>query len=89
MGNVGKKASKPLDAPKGLVGFWPHVGSLLEAFWEPKGLQKSSEFLDAILEAKKGGVSPGSGSAWRNARGPGEDYAAPPLAGAACDESHT
>ncbi len=25
------------------------------AFWEPKCLQKSSEILDAILEAKRGG----------------------------------
>ena len=50
-----------------LVGF----GSLLRACQEPKGLQNSSQILDAILEAKKGRVPGKMGSAWRNARGSG------------------
>ena len=33
--------------------FWHHFGRLLAPFWESKCLQKSSEILDAILEAKK------------------------------------
>ena len=41
----------------------------MEAFWEPKGFQKSSEILDAILEAKKVDKTGGIRSAWRNARG--------------------
>ena len=33
--------------------FWLHFGRLFGAFWEPKSVQKSSEILDAFLEAKK------------------------------------
>ena len=33
--------------------FWLHFGRLLAPFWESKCLQKSSEILDAILEAEK------------------------------------
>ena len=55
--------------------------SILASFWEPfrtilgaKGLQKSREILDAILEAKICYPTHFLGSAQRNARGPGEDY---------------
>ena len=35
------------------------------AFWEPTGVQKLSEILDAILEATNGGGIGATGSAWR------------------------
>ena len=41
----------------------------MAAFWEPKGFQKSSEILDAILDAQKGQVPSKMGTARRNARG--------------------
>ena len=50
--------------------FWHHFGRLLAPFWESKCLQKSSEILDAFLEAKLGDLTPDLGSARRNARGP-------------------
>ena len=50
---------------------WPHFGSRWEAFWEPKGVQKSSKILEPILEAKRGPGAHPLGSARRNARGPG------------------
>ena len=54
--------------------FWPHFGSPLEAFWEPKGLQKSSNILDAILEAKKGAPRIFWGRPGGMRGGPGRDY---------------
>ena len=53
---------------------WRYFGRLLGGFWEPKCIQKSSEILEAILEAKQGGLTDFLGHAWRNARGPREDY---------------
>ena len=53
--------------------FWHHFGRLLAPFWQPKGLQKSSEILNAILEPKRRPQMHPLGSARRNARGPGED----------------
>ena len=35
-----------------LGGCWIHFLRLLGAFWEPKGVHKSSEFLDLFLEAE-------------------------------------
>ena len=46
-------------------------GIILGAFWEPKGLHKSSKILDAILEPKRGPGKHPLGSARRNARGAG------------------
>ena len=41
------------DLERFLEGFVDIFGRLLEPFWELKGLQKSSQFLDAFLEARK------------------------------------
>ena len=50
--------------------FLTNFGSLLGAFWEPKGFRKSNKILDVILEAKRGpGMHP-LRSAWRNVQGP-------------------
>ena len=54
--------------------FWHHFGRLLAPFWQPKGLQKSSEILNAILEPKKRFTAQLWGSARRNARGPWGTY---------------
>ena len=36
-----------------LGGCWLHFWRLFGAFWEPKSVKKSSDFLDAFLEAKR------------------------------------
>ena len=53
--------------------FWHHFWRLLAPFWESKCLQKSSEILDAFLEAKKelGPIFLGRPGGMRG--GPGED----------------
>ena len=45
-----------------------NLGSILGPFWELKGLQKSSDFLDAFFEGPRGAGTAFLGSARRNAR---------------------
>ena len=54
--------------------FWPHFGRLWAPFWSSKALQKSSEILDAFLEAKKGGEPVIRGRPGGLRGPPGEDY---------------
>ena len=70
--NQGKNGMKThLEKTCIFYEFWHHFGRLLAPFWQPKGLQKSSEILNAILEPKKRFNPQLWGSARRNARGPG------------------